>query len=192
MIRRFILAVAAASVATVATACGGHSTRTPLTIANYKGTDWVTDGKIKPPATAGRGDRIKWPHTMDGAVMAGVDSQTMLDIADDATFGGIARDYFAAGEGLSAYLAARAQITITGVPNPAKVPRIKGFRFFGYEDTAATVEVLFDQPDHSITGLTRKLVWSGETWLIELPKETAGIVKAYDTLPTDTNALPQT
>lgn len=193
MIRRFIFAaVAAASVATGATGCGSHATGTPLTLSTYKGADWVTDGKIKPPATAGRGDRIKWPHSMDGAVMAGIDSQTMLDVADDATFGAIARDYFAAGEGLSTYLAARAQITITGVPDPAKVPRIKGFRFFGYQDADATVEALFEQPDHSLTGLTRHLVWSGETWLIELPKETAGVVKAYNTLPTDTNALPQT
>lgn len=187
------LLVAGAAALSVA-GCGGSSnTGNQLTLTTYRGADWVTDGTVKPPASPGRGDRIKYPHSMNGAVMAAADSQTLLDTAPDDAFGAIARDYFAVGNGLTAYLAARANVSITGQPDPARLPRIKGFRFLDYKDTDATVEILFEQPDKSINGLTRQLIWLRDTWLIQLPdpKATAGVLKAYTDLPGDLEALPQ-
>ncbi|MFF5037866.1 hypothetical protein [Nocardia salmonicida] len=184
--------VAALSVA----GCGSDTDEAgkPLTITSYRGADWVTDGTVKPPASPGRGDRIQFPRTMDGAVMAAADSQTLLDTAPDDAFGAIARDYFAVGNGLTAYLAARANVSVTGQPDPSRLPRIRGFRFLDYKDSSATVEILFEQPDKSINGLTRQLVWLGENWLIQLPdpKDNVTVLKAYDELPGDLEALPQT
>ena len=191
-IRRITSALIAAAAITATAACGGGQTSAPLTITTYKGADWVTDGSVNPPKTGGRGDRITYPHTMDGAVMAAVDSQTMLDLAADGDFGNVARDYFAVSPGLTEYTTFRAQITNQGI-DTAKLPRIKGFRFTSYEDNTATVELFFEQPDRSITGLTRHLVWLADTWLIQIPSTQSGDikVKAYDTLPEDMNALPQ-
>ncbi|MGY1969022.1 hypothetical protein ACW9HH_32710 [Nocardia gipuzkoensis] len=190
--RTLLTVVAAAAVSIAAAACGGDTTDgAPLKIASYQGADWITDGTVQPPTTPGRGDRLRYPHTMDGAVMAAVNSQTLLDTASDATFGDIARDYFAPGDGLTAYLASRAQITVSGI-DASRLPRIKGFRFTGYDAHTASVEVFFAQPDHSITGLTRHLVWIGETWLIQLPPpNTEKTLTAYAALPPDINPLPQ-
>ncbi|MGW4719923.1 hypothetical protein [Nocardia sp. NPDC004260] len=185
--------IAAATVTSAAAACGGTTDDgAPLTISSFQGADWITDGTVQPPKTPGRGDRLRYPHNMDGAVMAAVNSQTLLDTASDATFGDIARDYFAPGDGLTAYLASRAQITVSGIDS-ARLPRVKGFRFTGYDDNTASVEVFFAQPDHSITGLTRHLVWIGETWLIQLPAPNAPekTLTAYAALPPDINPLPQ-
>ncbi|WP_405140392.1 hypothetical protein [Nocardia sp. NBC_01388] len=188
-----LLAVAVAALA-VAGCGGGHDTGKPLTISAYRGADWITDGTVKPPASPGQGDRITYPQSMDGAVMAAADSQTLLDTAPDDAFGAVARNYFAVGNGLTAYLAARANVSVTGQPDPARVPRIKGFRFLDYKDIAATVEIVFEQPDKSINGLTRQLVWLKDTWLIQLPdpKDNAVVIKAYPELPGDLEALPQT
>ncbi|WP_280386625.1 hypothetical protein [Nocardia wallacei] len=181
------------AVVAVSTACAGDTASGPwLTITDYRGTDWVTDGTVKPPATPDREDRVRYPHSMDGAVMAAVDSQTLLDTASDTEFGAVARDYFTAGDGLNAYAAARAQLTVHGIDH-SRVPRVRGFRFFGYDDTTATVEVFTEQPDHSVTGLVRRLVWLGENWLIQLPApKTEKTITAYPVLPGDVNPLPQT
>ncbi|MFD4407610.1 hypothetical protein ACFWPH_33075 [Nocardia sp. NPDC058499] len=186
-----VAAIAALSVA----GCGGSDDAgTPLTLTSYRGADWVTDGTVNPPAAPGRGERIRYPRTMDGAVMAAADSQTLLDTAPDDAFGSIARDYFAVGDGLTAYLAARANLSVTGQPDPSRLPRIRGFRFLDYQDSSATVEILFEQPDKSINGLTRQLVWLGENWLIQLPdpKGNVTVLKAYPELPGDLEVLPQT
>lgn len=191
-IRRVVLAAGTAVALLAAAGCGSDNpTGAPLTITTYQEADWVTDGTVKPPATPGRGDRIRYPRTMDGAVMAAVNSQTMLDTAADDRFGDIARDYFAAGDGLATYLAARAQIAATGI-DPSRLPRLRGFRFFDYTEQAAALEVIFEQPDRSITGLTRKVVWVGDTWLIQLPANSEKTLAAYDTVPGDVNPLPQT
>ena len=126
--------------------------------------------------------------------MAAADSQTLLDTAPDDAFGAVARDYFALGDGLNAYLAARANISISGQPDPSRLPHIKGFRFLGYKDNTASVEILFQQPDKSINGLTRQLVWLGENWLIQLPdpQNNTNVLKAYSDLPGDSEHLPQT
>lgn len=190
-LRRLVLTTTAlAALMSTASGCGNDPGGAPLTIIAYQGADWVTDGTVKPPTTPGRDDRVRYPHTMDGAVMAAVNSQTMLDIATDAQFGAIAATYFAAGEGYRAYLDARRKITVTGL-DAAKLPRVKGFRFFEFTDQAATVEIFVAQPDQSITGLTRRLVWLGDTWLIQLPAPAEKTVKAYDSLPPDMNPLPQ-
>ncbi|MCX4099093.1 hypothetical protein [Nocardia sp. alder85J] len=195
-IRPRLAALLAACLAALAVAgCGGsdHTTGKPLTITSYRGADWVTDGTVTPPTSPGQGDRIRFPHTMDGAVMAAADSQTMLDTAGDDAFGAVARDYFAVGAGLTAYLAARANISLTGQPDAARLPRITGFRFTGYQDDAATIEILFRQPDKSVNGLTRQLVWLAGTWLIQLPdpKDTTTVLKAYPEMPADAEHLPQ-
>jgi hypothetical protein len=188
------LLAAAAAALSVAGCGGGHDAGKPLKITSYRGADWVTDGTVKPPASPGRGDRIRYPRSMDGAVMAAADSQTLLDTASDDAFGAVARDYFAVGNGLTAYLAARANVSITGQPDPARLPRVRGFRFLGYKDDTATVEILFEQPDKSINGLTRQLVWLGENWLIQLPdpRDNTAVLKAYTDLPGDLEHLPQT
>lgn len=188
------LLTAAVAALTVAGCSSSHDTGKPLTISTYRGADWVTDGTVKPPASPGRGDRITYPHSMDGAVMAAADSQTLLDTAPDDAFGAVARDYFAISPGLTAYLAARANVSVTGQPDPARVPRIKGFRFLDYKDNAASVEIVFEQPDKSINGLVRHLVWLKDTWLIQLPdpQDAAPVIKAYTDLPGDLEALPQT
>ena len=74
------------------------------------------------------------------------------------------------------------------------MPHIKGFRFLGYKDNTASVEILFQQPDKSINGLTRQLVWLGENWLIQLPdpQNNTNVLKAYSDLPGDSERLPQT
>ncbi|MBF6588475.1 hypothetical protein IU414_27405 [Nocardia farcinica] len=197
--RTRLVALLAALIAAAAVAgCGGGAdTGKPLTITSYRGADWITDGTIEPPASPGRGDRIQYPHTMDGAVMAAANSQTLLDTAPDDGFGPVTRDYFAVGNGLTAYLAARASISITGQPDPSRLPRIKGFRFLKYTDNAARLELFFEQPDKSINGLVRNLVWLGENWLIQLPdpgdKNAGPVLKAYpDGLPADIEPLPQT
>lgn len=193
--RRLTIALIAATAITATAACGGGQTSTsaPLTLVNYKGADWVTNGDIKPPTGSARAQRITFPHTMDGAVMAAVNAQTLLDFANDATFGDIARDYFSIAPGLKDYITARSQLTTQGV-DQAMIPRIKGFRFFHFQDSSATVEIFFQQPDASITGLTRNLVWLNDTWLIQIrePSPTEKVVKAYPALPEDINALPQT
>ncbi|MEU8901250.1 hypothetical protein AB0C65_35655 [Nocardia sp. NPDC048505] len=193
LIRRTITALIATAAIAATAACGGEQTSPPLTLTDYKGADWVTDGTVKPPKTAGRGDRITYPHTMDGAVMAAVDSQTMLDFAGDSEFGNITRDYFAVTPGLREYLDLRTKITNQGI-DESQIPRIKGFRFTAYDDNTATVELFYEQADRSITGLIRHLVWLSDTWLIQLPASDSGQVqvKAYDSLPEDLNALPQT
>ena len=186
-----IVAGAALSV----TACGGGDADggQPLTISSYRGADWITDGTVKPPTSTGRGERIRYPHSMDGAVMAAADSQTLLDTAPDDAFGAVARDYFAPGDGLTTYLAARANVSVSGQPDPNRLPRIKGFRFLEYKDLVGTVEILFEQPDKSINGLTRNVVWLGENWLIALPapKDNTVVLKAYVELPSDVEVLPQ-
>src|SRR5437016_1097881 len=120
MIRRPLSAVAAVlalALAGTATSCSSHKPAdAPLTIIAYHSADWITDSAVKPPNSFAHTDRIRYPHTMDGAVMAAVDSQTMLDTAGDNQYGDIARDYFAVGDGLTAYLAARAQLHLTGDP----------------------------------------------------------------------------
>ena len=188
---------AAAAVIAVAAACGASHRPggTPLTITTTTvGADWVTDGTVKPPNTFERNNRIHYPRTMDGAVMAAIDSQTLLDSADNKHFGDIARDYFAVGDGLTAYLNARRQINVIGAPDKSKLPHIKGFRFLTYTTSAADVEVFFVQPDQSITGLTRHLVWLADNWLVQVPDPNAPDkpMKAYGTLPADMNPLPQT
>jgi hypothetical protein len=195
MIRRMLGAAAVAALAGVIGACGAGGPRTPrLSIISYRGADWVTDGTVKPPTSFEHADRIRYPHTMNGVVLASIDSQTLLDLAGDEGYGAITRDYFAAGAGLKAYLAARSQLKATGGPNPVRLAHIKGFRFLAYTPTAATVEVVYVEPDQSITGLTRTVVWLGDTWLIQLPDPNSRTspVKAYPAMPTNINALPQT
>ncbi|MBU3063117.1 hypothetical protein KO481_16475 [Nocardia sp. NEAU-G5] len=195
MIRRLLGVVVVVMLAGVSSACGaGGPGAARLSIISYRGADWLTDGAIKPPASLERSDRIHYPHNMNGVVLASTDSQTLLDLAGDDQYGEVTRDYFAAGAGLKAYLAARSQLHITGDPNPARLAHIKGFRFLAYSPEAATVEVVYIEPDQSVTGVTRTVVWLGDTWLIQLPDPASPTspVKAYPTMPTNINALPQT
>lgn len=192
--RRLVPALLTAMAISVTTACGGGDTGpAPLSVTDYRGADWVTDGTVTPPKTTSRADRIRYPHSMDGAVMAAVDSQALLSLAGDAEFGGVARDYFAITPGLQDYLNARAAITTSSI-DTAKMARLQGFRFFGYDEDkgTATVEVFYEQIDRSITGVTRHLVWTSDNWLIQLPDKTEKQVKAYPALPDDLNPLSQT
>ena len=136
-------------------------------------------------------ETVHYTQTQTGALLAAINSQMLLDTASDERFGDILRTYFAPGPGLTAYSLARAQVHMTGTINRDQSPLLTAFRFLQYSSERAVVEVLFTQPDGSINGLMRTLVWASENWLIELPdpKDTAVVMQAYRELPDDVHTL---
>lgn len=144
---------------------------------------WSPVGGIAVPRSAVSGPRdvdgqiaSGYEHSPQGAALAAINGSIRLGVADDASWARLLRSAVAPGVARDEWAVARAQVerSAGAVADPAKAPRVTGYRIDPYSDTEATVQVVTEFPDTSVATTEVRLLWRGEDWLLVLPAAAEG------------------
>ena len=176
----------AAAVVLIAAACGSESSDTDAPAEEQIDTasapadlEWRTVGGVDVPSSPSAGPstgtgvtRHGYDKTPQGAVLAAINGQTALAVADDRTWPEVVNTVTAPGPGRDAFAVARAAVTVAGTVPQESAPRFVGFDVTAYEPDAATAAVSVAQTigeDSQLYSYPVALQWVGDDWRIVLP-----------------------
>ncbi|WP_328814290.1 hypothetical protein [Rhodococcus sp. NBC_00297] len=175
----------AVAVVLIAAACGSESSDTAPaeeqidTASAPADLEWRTVGGVDVPSSPSAGPstgsgvtRHGYDKTPQGAVLAAINGQTALAVADDRTWPEVVNTVTAPGPGRDAFAVARAAVTVAGAVPQASAPRFVGFDVTAYEPDASTAAVSVAQTigeDSQLYSYPVALQWVGDDWRIVLP-----------------------
>ncbi|MGU3438156.1 hypothetical protein ACNHUS_34750 [Actinomycetes bacterium M1A6_2h] len=180
----------AATVATVLVlaACGSGNDDAPITFAETAAPDlrsapaeltWrevagvsVPVSRVDGPDTGTSVNRSGYTHTPQGAVLAAINGQTALAVADDRSWPDVVNTVTAPGPGRDEFAAARAAVTVSGSVPATAAPTFVGFEVTDYRADALTASVSVAQTIGAGTELFSypvALQWISDDWRIVLP-----------------------
>ncbi|KQU28428.1 MULTISPECIES: hypothetical protein [unclassified Rhodococcus (in: high G+C Gram-positive bacteria)] len=178
--------MAAVSVVLIAAACGSESSDSAAPAETQVDTasapadlEWRTVGGVSVPSSPTAGPstgtgvtRHGYDKSPQGAVLAAINGQTALAVADDRTWPEVVNTVTAPGPGRDAFAVARAAVTVAGTVPKESAPRFVGFDVTAYEPDAATAAVSVAQTvgeDSQLYSYPVALQWVGGDWRIVLP-----------------------
>jgi hypothetical protein len=185
-------ATVALALSLVAAGCHNHTTRhvdlravpAHVTWRAYEGVEipFGSDGRRNETTATG------FDATPQGAALAAIVHTVRMSVAPDDQWTEIAAAEIAPGTGKDDWAMSRLLVSITRPVDPAKAPRIVGYRITDFvEHSHAAVTVYSRYPDKSMTANLARVVWTGSDWKLQLPdpKATAPVVQAVNGLPRD-------
>ena len=180
------LAVAAVAVILAAAGCGTDDTSDTAdpttsvdTTSAPQDLQWRTVAGVSVPTsrtagpTTGAGAaRHGYERTPQGAVLAAINGQTALAVADDRTWPDVVNTVTAPGPGRDAFAVARAGVTVAGTVPTTAAPRFVGFEVTDYQLDPPTAAVSVAQTigtDPQLYAYPVALQWIDDDWRIVLP-----------------------
>lgn len=184
--RTLRLTAGAVAVAAVLTACGSGTDETstdtapapdlqaaPLELTwNQLAGVSVPVSRVDGPKAGTAVNRSGYSHTPQGAVLAAINGQTALAVADDRTWPDVVNTVTAPGPGRDEFAAARAGVTVSGSVPAGAAPTFAGFEITDYQVDPLTAAVSVAQTigdDNQLYSYPVALQWIGEDWRIVLP-----------------------
>lgn len=139
------------------------------------------------PTKTDTGAALGFARVPAGAALAAVVHAVHVGIAPDDQWAKIVAAEVEPGPARDDYATSRAQMSVTGVADPATAPRVRGYRIDHYTDTLADVTVYTSVSDTSISANHETVAWSAADWRLRLPDpgSTAPRVEPVATVPTD-------
>ncbi|WP_206509848.1 hypothetical protein [Rhodococcus sp. KRD197] len=180
----------AATTATVLAlaACGSGNDDAPTTSAENPAPDlrsapaelaWrevagvsVPTSRVDGPDTRTSVNRSGYSQTPQGAVLAAINGQTALAVADDRAWPEVVNTVTAPGPGRDEFAAARIAVTVSGSVPAAAAPKFVGFEVTDYQSDPLSAAVSVAQTigsDNQIYSYPVALQWIGDDWRIVLP-----------------------
>ena len=180
----------AATTATVLVlaACGSGNDDAPTTGAEDSSPDlrsapaelaWrevagvsVPTSPVDGPDTGTSVNRSGYTQTPQGAVLAAINGQTALAVADDRAWPEVVNTVTAPGPGRDEFAAARAAVTVSGSVPADAAPKFVGFEVTEYSNDPLSAAVSVAQTigtDDQLYSYPVALQWIADDWRIVLP-----------------------
>lgn len=132
----------------------------------------VPTSRVDGPTTGTGVTRSGYSDTPQGAVLAAINGQTALAVADDRTWPKVVNTVTAPGPGRDEFAVARTAVTVSGSVPAASAPRFVGFEVTDYQSepltAAVSVAQTIGQGDQFYT-YPVALQWISDDWRIVLP-----------------------
>ncbi|MDJ0363032.1 hypothetical protein [Rhodococcus sp. H29-C3] len=132
----------------------------------------VPTSRIDGPRTGTSVNRSGYTQTPQGAVLAAINGQTALAVADDRTWPEVVNTVTAPGPGRDEFAAARAGVTVSGSVPAGAAPTFAGFEITDYQADPLTAAVSVAQTigdNNQLYSYPVALQWISEDWRIVLP-----------------------
>lgn len=132
----------------------------------------VPTSRVDGPYFGTSAKRNGFSRTPQGAVLAAINGQTALAVADDRTWPEVVNTVTAPGPGRDAFAVARAGVTVTGTVPETAAPRFAGFEVTDYQLDPPTAAVSVAQTigtDPQLYAYPVALQWIDDDWRIVLP-----------------------
>lgn len=116
--------------------------------------------------------RSGYAQTPQGAVLAAINGQTALAVADDRAWPEVVNTVTAPGPGRDEFAAARAAVTVSGSVPADAAPKFVGFEVTDYSSDPLSAGVSVAQTlgtDAQIYSYPVALQWISDDWRIVLP-----------------------
>ncbi|OAK53794.1 hypothetical protein [Rhodococcoides kyotonense] len=179
---------ATTATALVFAACGSGNDDAPTTVAQAPTPDlrsapaelaWrevagvsVPTSRVDGPDTGTSVNRSGYAQTPQGAVLAAINGQTALAVADDRAWPEVVNTVTAPGPGRDEFAAARAAVTVSGSVPADAAPTFLGFEVTDYRQDPLSAAVSVAQTigtDDQIYSYPVALQWIADDWRIVLP-----------------------
>ena len=143
---------------------------------------WLPSAAEGPTRNTGNGAVSGFSHTPQGAALAAIHQTVRMSVARDDQWAVVVHDGIAPGPERDAFAISRAQISVTGIADPAEAPTLGGYVVADYTDARADVSIRTRFCDRSVSITDTTVVWTGEDWKLQLPAtgDTAPRVHVYD------------
>nr|WP_181715694.1 hypothetical protein [Cryobacterium sp.]QJS06136.1 hypothetical protein [Cryobacterium sp.] len=184
--RTLRIAATAATVLTLA-ACGSGNDDTPaatpdaapdlrsapaeLTWREVAGVS-VPTSRVDGPFAGTSVNRSGYSQTPQGAVLAAINGQTALAVADDRAWPEVVNTVTAPGPGRDEFAAARTAVTVSGSVPADAAPKFVGFEVSDYSSDPLSAAVSVAQTigtDNQLYAYPVALQWISDDWRIVLP-----------------------
>lgn len=142
---------------------------------------WSDYSGIQIPAgDAGPGEddpvRHGYEHSPQGAVIAAINTQAQMALADEDSYPAVSRYSLAPGKGRDQWVQGRSLATIEGEVDADLAPAFKGFRLDSYSDDAALVVLATDYPEAGLMAYPVQLTWLNDDWRVIPAPQDSGVV----------------
>lgn len=132
----------------------------------------VPTSRVDGPLAGTSVNRSGYAQTPQGAVLAAINGQTALAVADDRAWPEVVNTVTAPGPGRDEFAAARAAVTVSGSVPADAAPKFVGFEVTGYSNDPLSAGVSVAQTIGTGTELFSypvALQWISGDWRIVLP-----------------------
>lgn len=136
----------------------------------YRGVA-VPVSAVDGPAHADQVAPTGYSHTPQGAVLAAIQGQARLALADDGSWPQVAGTLVAPSPGRDAFSVARSMMSIPTDADPTQTAQFAGFKVADYSDEQATVWLATAMPDGTLSAQPTQVVWQGGDWKLDLPQQ---------------------
>lgn len=187
-VSRTLRIVATAATVLVLAACGSGNDDAPTTGTGSSSPDlrsapaelaWrevagvsVPTSPVDGPDTGTSVNRSGYTQTPQGAVLAAINGQTALAVADDRAWPEVVNTVTAPGPGRDEFAAARAAVTVSGSVPADAAPKFVGFEVTEYSNDPLSAAVSVAQTigtDDQLYSYPVALQWIADDWRIILP-----------------------
>lgn len=138
----------------------------------------VPTSRVDGPQAGTSVNRSGYSKTPQGAVLAAINGQTALAVADDRSWPQVVNTVTAPGAGRDEFAAARAAVTVSGSVPSASAPTFVGFEITDYQGDPLSAAVSVAQTigtDDQLYAYPVALQWVGNDWRIVLPTSAENI-----------------
>ena len=115
--------------------------------------------------------RFGYDQSAQGAVLAAMNTQGQLAVADDQTWPEVSRINLAPGKGRDQWAQQRALISVKGNLKKEQAPRFEGFKVTDFSDDGAVVVLAVDYPDIGLAAYPVQLQYRNDDWRVILPSQ---------------------
>ena len=148
-----------------------HSAPAELTWREIAGVS-VPTSRVAGPFAGTSVNRSGYTQTPQGAVLAAINGQTALAVADDRAWPEVVNTVTAPGPGRDEFAAARTAVTVSGSVPADAAPKFVGFEVTDYTDNPLSAAVSVAQTigtDDQVYSYPVALQWISDDWRIVLP-----------------------
>lgn len=119
--------------------------------------------------------RYGYDHSPQGAVLAAINTQAQMALADEDTYPDVSRHSLAPSAGRDQWVQGRSLAEVHGDLDAATAPTFTGFRIDNYNDTDALVVLAADYPEVGMMAYPVQLSWISGDWRVVPAPQDAGI-----------------
>ncbi|MGV0870343.1 hypothetical protein V6758_13915 [Corynebacterium kalidii] len=119
--------------------------------------------------------RYGYEHSPQGAVLAAINTQAQMALADEKTYPAVSRHSLAPSTGRDQWVQGRSLAEVHGDLEAEHAPQFTGFRIDNYTDTDALVILAADYPEVGLMAYPVQLTWISGDWRVVPAPQDAGI-----------------
>ena len=180
LVRRLAAVATATAVAAAAVSCSSddddNDDKSTVDTTTAPDADWTAYAGIQVPGgeqgpESSEPVRHGYDHSPQGAVLAAMNTQAQMALADDEKFPEVSTYNLAPSQGRDQWAQGRALAEVQDSVNEDQAPVFKGFHVDDYDDDATQVMLATEYPEVGLMAYPVQLQWISDDWRVVPPPQ---------------------